>query len=98
MSTGALASAGDRRWLVLAAVLTGTFVGTINNSVANIAVLAVLDDFDVDLNAGVWFVTSYVLAFAVLMPVAGRLADRLGMRAVYTTGLILFIGRVVDPS
>jgi EmrB/QacA subfamily drug resistance transporter len=79
------------RWLVLATVLVGTFIGTINNSVANVAVLDVLDDFHVDVGAAVWFITGYVLAFAVLMPVAGRLADAYGVRRVYLGGMMWFL-------
>lgn len=78
------------RWPVLASVLAGTFVGTINNSVANVAVLDVIDDFDLQIGAAVWFVTGYVLAFAVLMPAAGWLADTYGVRRVYLTGMACF--------
>jgi EmrB/QacA subfamily drug resistance transporter len=81
---------GTSRGLVLASVLAGTFVGTINNSVANVAVLDVIDEFEIDLTAAVWFVTGYVLAFAVLMPAAGRLADVYGTRPVYLGGLACF--------
>lgn len=76
--------------LALAAVLVGTFVGTVNNSVANVAVIEVVDDFEVGVDAGVWFVTGYVLAFAVLMPAAGRLADAVGARRVYVAGMAGF--------
>jgi EmrB/QacA subfamily drug resistance transporter len=87
---------GDReRWLVLATVLVGTFIGTINNSVANVAVLDVLEEFDVGIGAAVWFITGYVLAFAVLMPVAGRLSDMFGVRRVYLTGMACFLGASV---
>jgi EmrB/QacA subfamily drug resistance transporter len=79
------------RWLVLATVLVGTFIGTVNNSVANVAVLDVIDDFHVDVGAAVWFITGYVLAFAVLMPVAGRLADAYGVRRVYLGGMACFL-------
>lgn len=78
------------RSAVLASVLAGTAIGTLNNSVANVAVVDVLDDFDVDVAAGVWFVTGYVLAFSVLMPAAGRLGDAYGVRRVYLLGLLAF--------
>lgn len=80
----------DRRGAVLGAVLAGTAIGTLNNSVANVAVVDVLDDFDLDVAAGVWFVTGYVLAFSVLMPAAGRLGDAYGVRRVYLVGLLAF--------
>lgn len=91
MTAGADLEGTDRRWLVLASVLAGTFVGTVNNSVANVAVLDVLADFELQLGAAAWFVTGYVLAFAVLMPVAGRLADAFGTRRVYLGGMAVFL-------
>lgn len=88
--------AGARaRWYVLATVLVGTFIGTINNSVANVAVIDVLDDFDVGVSSAVWFITGYVLAFAVLMPVAGRLSDTFGVRRVYLAGMWCFLAASV---
>ena len=75
---------------MLASVLAGTFLGTLNNSVANIAVVDLIDDLHVDVDVAVWFVTGYVLAFAVLMPAAGRLVDTFGTRRVYLTGLAGF--------
>jgi EmrB/QacA subfamily drug resistance transporter len=76
---------------VLASVLAGTFLGTLNNSVANIAVVDLIDDLHVDVDVAVWFVTGYVLAFAVLMPAAGRLVDAFGTRRVYLAGLTGFV-------
>jgi EmrB/QacA subfamily drug resistance transporter len=81
-----------RHRLVLASVLAGTFIGTLNNSLANVAVLDVARDFDVDVAASAWFVTGYVLGFAVLMPAAGRLVDIVGSRRVYLTGMGAFAG------
>ena len=37
-----------------------------------------------------WIVTSFLLALAVIMPVAGRVADRYGRKATLLTGLGLF--------
>jgi MFS family permease len=84
--------------MVLATVLLGTFVGTVNNSVANVAVLDVTDDFDVAVGTGAWFVTGYVLAFAVLMPVAGRLADVYGTRRVAVVGMVAFLAASVGVA
>jgi EmrB/QacA subfamily drug resistance transporter len=90
------------RLLLLASVLAGTFLGTVNNSVANVAVVDLLDEYDLEVGAAVWFVTGYVLAFAVLMPAAGRIADVIGSRRLYIGGLMAFtlasVAVAVAPS
>jgi len=89
LSDAAAEPRSSRAW-VLASVLVGTFLGTLSNSVANIAVVDLMDDLEVDVGDAVWFVTGYVLAFAVLMPVAGRLIDVFGARRVFLTGFGCF--------
>jgi len=89
--TEAAAGAGSHRRLVLVGVLAGTFLGTFNNSVANVAVVDVIDDFGVDVDVAAWFITGYVLGFAVLLPAAGRLVDAYGTRRVYLTGMTGFV-------
>jgi EmrB/QacA subfamily drug resistance transporter len=83
-------TAGRGRWVALAAVLVGTFTGAVNSSIANVAVLDVLREFDLDISTGAWFVLGYTVAFVVLMPVVGRLAGRIGLRRVYLTGMVVF--------
>jgi len=78
------------RWAILAAILLGTFVGTLGNSVANVALSAVMDAFAVPLSNALWVVTLYILFFAVLMPVCGYLGDMVGQRRMYLLGVGLF--------
>jgi EmrB/QacA subfamily drug resistance transporter len=78
-------------WTTLAAVLLGIFVGTLANSVSNVALPAVMREFEVPLASGMWVVTLYTLLFAVLMPVCGYLGDLYGQRRMYLVGMALFI-------
>lgn len=79
------------RWAKLSAILIGTFVGTLGNSVANVAVPAIMADFGVPLSSAVWVVSLYVLTFAVLMPVSGYLGDLYGYRRLYLLGLSVYL-------
>jgi MFS family permease len=84
------------RRAALAALLGATFVGTLNNSVANVAVTRVSEEFDLEVSTGVWFVSSFVLLIAVLMPLAGRLGDMFGVRRTFQLGLVGFsVGALV---
>jgi EmrB/QacA subfamily drug resistance transporter len=77
-------------WAVLSALLIGTLVGTLGNSVSNVALPAIMAHFQVPLSSTVWVVTLYVVTFAVLMPVCGYLGDLFGQRRLYLWGMGLF--------
>lgn len=75
----------------LAALLAGTLVGTVGNSVVNVPLSAILTDFDAPLTSGVFVIVGFLLAFAASMPLAGWVGDRFGRRRVYCLALIATI-------
>jgi EmrB/QacA subfamily drug resistance transporter len=82
--------AAPRRWFALAAILGATFVGTVNNSIVNVALPSMADDLDVDLTAAVWIISGFALSLATMMPLAGRLGDVFGQRRVFLVGIVVF--------
>lgn len=87
---GAAETATTRRWAAVAALLGATFVGTVNNSIANVAVPSIAHDLDIDLTAAVWTISAFVLPLGILMPLAGRIGDMYGARRVFLAGTGLF--------
>ncbi|MDH4209146.1 MAG: MFS transporter [Anaerolineae bacterium] len=87
-------AAGSRayqlRWGILGTLLIGTVTGTLGNSLVNVALPTIMDHFSVDVGTGIWAVTSYVLFFAVTMPLFGRLGDMYGYKRTYLIGLAVF--------
>jgi EmrB/QacA subfamily drug resistance transporter len=87
---------------VLIALLTGTFVGTLGNSMTNVTLPAIMTAFAVPLSSAIYVVTLYGLLFAVLMPVCGYLGDLYGQRRIYLLGMALFgvgtLGSALSPS
>lgn len=79
---------GNRRWAILATVLTGSLVGTFGNSMSNVALPSIMEHYGIGLNVGVWIVTIYILLFSTLMPVFGRLGDMFGYKRIYLFGMI----------
>jgi len=77
------------RWLILAAVLIGTLVGTFGSSLVNVALPAIMDHFAVEIRSATWVVTIYILLVAVLMPLFGHLGDMYGYKRIYMAGLSL---------
>jgi EmrB/QacA subfamily drug resistance transporter len=71
------------RWWILSTILIGTLVGTLGNSMSNVALPSIMKQFNISNITGVWIVTIYVLLFSTLMPVFGRLGDMFGYRRMY---------------
>jgi EmrB/QacA subfamily drug resistance transporter len=69
----------------------GTFLAYLDVTIVNIAFPDIAKDFDgAGLGALSWIVNAYALAFAALLVVLGRVADRVGRRRVYLSGVALF--------
>ncbi len=87
----------SRRWLILAAVLIGTLVGTFGSSLVNVALPAIMDHFAVEISSASWVITIYILLVAVLMPLFGHLGDMYGYKRIYIAGLsLLFLFSVLS--
>ncbi len=70
---------------------SGTFLAYLDVTIVNIAFPDIAGDFDrAGLGALSWVVNAYALAFAALLVVFGRAADRLGRRRVYLTATAAF--------
>ncbi|AWB90958.1 MFS transporter [Aeromicrobium chenweiae] len=81
----------DRRniW-ALVAVALATFMTYLDNNIINVAVPVIQDDLDLGTAGIEWVVSSYILTFAGLMLIGGRLADLLGRRRIFLIGLGVF--------
>ena len=79
------------RWWILATVLIGSLVGTLGNSMANVALPTIMDHFAIEISNATWVITIYILLVAVLMPIFGHLGDMYGYKRIYLTGLSLLV-------
>lgn len=78
-------------WILLGTALLGTFLGAFYNSVAGVALIGVLRDYpETAISHGAWFLTGYMFATAVCLPLAGRLVDFKGARRVYLHAVWVF--------
>jgi EmrB/QacA subfamily drug resistance transporter len=81
----------ERRWKVLAVVALGTFVGFLDVTIANIAFPEIAADFDdVSLGSLSWVLNGYAVIYAALLVPIGRVADMIGRKRVFLSGLALF--------
>ena len=85
-----LVSEEARKWWTLAAVSFGLFMIMLDNTVVNVALPSMARDLGIGLSELEWIVTGYALTFASLMLTGGKLADLLGRRLIFITGLVIF--------
>jgi EmrB/QacA subfamily drug resistance transporter len=86
-----IASRPYYRWLVIATVCIGAFMGQLDASIAQLVLPVLERDFGQRLAAISWVSVAYMLALAAFLPVFGRLADLYGRKLQYTLGFLLFI-------
>jgi EmrB/QacA subfamily drug resistance transporter len=78
-------------WPTFWLAVLGTFLAYLDVTIVNIAFPDIAGDFDDSgLGALSWVVNAYALAFAALLVVLGRAADRIGRRRVYLAGVAVF--------
>src|SRR5260221_3927750 len=84
--------AQDRlRWMVLLTVIVGTFLGRLDQTIVNLALPKIINDFGISVTAAGWIATAYILANAIFVPIWGKLGDTIGRKKVYVIGVSVFI-------
>jgi EmrB/QacA subfamily drug resistance transporter len=79
---------GGRR--VFLPIGLAAFITSLDTTVVNVAAPSIRRDLGLSLSGIEWVATSYVLAFASLLMVGGRLTDLIGRRRVLQLGMWLF--------
>jgi MFS family permease len=79
-----------RRWWALILLCLAQFMVILDITVVNVALPTIGSDLQLDRASLTWVVTAYTLCFGGLMLLGGRLADTLGRRRTFLTGLGVF--------
>src|SRR5215211_3116369 len=81
----------ERKWWTLIAVCIATFMLLLDITVVTTALPQIARDLDSTFNDLQWVVDAYALTLAALLLTGGSLADRVGRRAVFAFGMVVFI-------
>ncbi len=83
----------EKRWKVLTITSVGLFMASLDLFIVNIAFPDMARDFTgASLPDLSWVLNAYAIVFAALLVPAGRIADRIGRKRVFVSGLLLFAG------
>jgi EmrB/QacA subfamily drug resistance transporter len=81
----------EQRWKVLLITSVGLFMASLDLFIVNIAFPALAKDFQgTSLPSLSWVLNAYAIVFAALLVPAGRIADRVGRKRIFVSGLLLF--------
>ena len=81
----------DRKWWVLLAVGTGSFMAALDGSVVNTILPVIKNAFNSNIAAIEWVVTVYLLVLSGLLLTFGRLGDLRGHKSIYVWGFGIFV-------
>src|ERR1700716_3051841 len=76
--------------LPLVAIIIGTFMVILDNTVVNVALPKLGTVFATDISLLQWVIGAYMLAQAAVIPLSGWISDRFGAKRVYLISLVLF--------
>jgi EmrB/QacA subfamily drug resistance transporter len=77
-------------WLALALLCIAQFMVVLDASIVNVALPSIGSALDFSQENLSWVVNAYVLVFGGFLLLGGRLADLLGRRTIFVTGLFVF--------
>ncbi|MFD9126258.1 MFS transporter [Kitasatospora sp. NPDC059571] len=80
-----------RRLLILAICCLSLFIVGLDNTVVNIALPSIQHDLNAPASGLQWIIDAYTLVLAALLILSGSVADRIGRRRVFLTGLLVFV-------
>jgi MFS transporter, DHA2 family, multidrug resistance protein len=94
MSAAALEIPRARRtvspWLIAAAVVIPTFMEVLDTTIANVALRYIAGGLSAAEIDSEWVITSYLAANAIILPMSGWLATRLGRRNYFLASIAMF--------
>ena len=79
------------KWLILGAVSLSLFMGSVDSSIVNVALPTLVTDFNTNFPTIQWVVLAFLLGLSVLMLSVGRLADMIGKKRIFMTGMVIFV-------
>jgi EmrB/QacA subfamily drug resistance transporter len=81
-----------RRWKTLAVLSLALLIIGLDNTILNVALPSLQEEFDASSSTLQWIVDSYLLVFAGLLLTMGTLGDRFGRKLALQLGLAVFGG------
>src|SRR5512133_124460 len=80
----------SKRWIGLFFISLGVSLIIVDSTIVNVAIPSIIDDIGITSTQAQWIQEIYILVFAALLLVGGRLADQYGRRRLFLLGAVIF--------
>jgi EmrB/QacA subfamily drug resistance transporter len=86
----AIRSSEQYRWYALAVIMVGSMMGTIDASIANVAIPTIARVYHHSVDDAEWVILAFMLVTASTLVLFGRLGDMFGQKRIYLGGFAIF--------
>src|SRR6516225_7903488 len=83
--------ASSHKWLVAVAVMLGTTLEVLDNSIINVALPHLQGSFSAGVDEITWVVTSYLVANGIMIPMTGWISAHFGRKRYFLTSVLVFV-------
>jgi EmrB/QacA subfamily drug resistance transporter len=90
ISLTSVRSGEHRRWVALAIVCLAQLMIVLDTTIVNVALPAIQHDLHFSQGTLTWVVNAFLVTFASLLLLAGRLGDLFGRKRVFLAGVVVF--------
>ncbi|SDX32899.1 drug resistance transporter, EmrB/QacA subfamily [Marininema mesophilum] len=87
---GGLESTGGNRAILITGLIIAMLFGSLDQTIVGTAMPRIIGELG-GLSMMTWVTTAYMLASTTVVPIAGKLADLMGRKSIYVTGLLIFV-------
>ena len=77
-------------WVIAVTVTLATFMEALDTSIVNVAMPHMAGSLSASVDEATWVLTSYLVANAVVLPISGWIANRIGRKRFYMSCVALF--------
>ena len=79
---------------VVAVLILGMFVSILNQTIINVALPPLMNEFNVSTSTAQWLITGFMLVNGILVPISAFLVSRFTYRKLFVDNVILY-GRII---
>lgn len=77
-------------WIIAFTVTLATFMEALDSSIANVALPHIAGTLGASYDEATWVLTSYLVSNAIVLPISGWIANRIGRKTFYMSCVALF--------